>query len=59
MRRFYREIPTLAILFVALVAVTFPYAWTLLTSLKPEAAINRPLDLSIGFHSVSTEVTEC
>jgi len=43
-RRFYREIPVLIPLFIALVAVIFPYAWTLLTSLKPEAAINRPLD---------------
>jgi ABC-type glycerol-3-phosphate transport system permease component len=46
MRKFYRELPALAVLLVALVAVIFPYAWTLLTSLKPEAAINRPLDWS-------------
>lgn len=45
MRQLRRELPVLLLLTLALGIVVFPYAWTLLTSLKTEAAINRPLSL--------------
>lgn len=45
MRRLQRELPVLLVLSLALGFVALPYAWTLLTSLKTEAAINRALAL--------------
>lgn len=48
MKHFLRELPVLLILILALIVVLFPYIWTLLSSFKSEAAINRPMELELS-----------